>query len=472
MTEVHGIVEQFSPHGLPPGSADINSNPTFTDRELAPLLWFTLESAVDEVYWLNVSGTIRFVNKRAARSLGWPRDELNGMHISDIQEEMPPEKALPLNRSLVNTEGEEVFEAVHRRRNGSRYPVSVHRRVFPGTGDLQYLLFCRDTTHRHEFVWRIKEAAAEKTMILNAIHENLVLYDRDFHILWCNDDPAEWFGLSPDALPGRICYEILYNRTTPCEGCTVRQVIEGGVPITEEKRLGNGRFVKTSVYPVHDAGGEVIGAVESCLDISKRKSAEQRYMELFSTMQNGFVVFALEERNGTDDLVFLEANPAYEALSGLLVHELIGNSCRTLFPEGRDAIISRYAAVARTGAPAVFEDYNPIFRRHFRIQAYAPKRGQVAALYTDITEVVNLNEQKKQSLIQIERNFEQLAILNDEIRNPLQVIIGLSILSPAEESEKILEQASTINRLVNTLDQRWLESEKIRDFLRKHYDYT
>ena len=47
---------------------------------------------------------------------------------------------------------------------------------------------------------------------------------------------------------------------------------------------------------------------------------------------------------------------------------------------------------------------------------------------------------------------------------PLQVIIGLSLLSPAEESEKILNQAFVIDKLVNKLDQRWLESQKNQGF--------
>lgn len=251
-----------------------------------------------------------------------------------------------------------------------------------------------------------------------------------------------------------------------------------GAPLTEEKRLLNGKFVKTSVYPVFDDTGIVIGAVESCLDISKRKYTEKLYRELFSTMQNGFIVLEhcpmaeTDAEAEADDLVFLEVNPAFEILSSFSAKDLVGKTCRGIFPVGRDDIISRYTEVARTGVAAVFEDYNPVFNRYFCIQAYSPRKGQVAVLYTDNTELVSLNEQKKQSLMQIEQNFEQLAILNDEIRNPLQVIIGLSSLSPTDDSEKILEQAFAIDKLVNELDQRWLESEKIRDFLRKHYAYS
>ena len=64
---------------------------SFTDEEISPLLWFTLESAVDEVYWLNAAGTIRFANHKAARNLGWPRNDLVGMNIAYFQRDMPEE---------------------------------------------------------------------------------------------------------------------------------------------------------------------------------------------------------------------------------------------------------------------------------------------------------------------------------------------------------------------------------------------
>ena len=457
-----------------PEHADADVRHTFSDDDVRSMLWFTLDNAVDEVYWLDEEGVIRFANKTAARSLGWAQDALVGSPISRYQREMPADEALPLNRSLVDVVGEDVFEAVHERGDKSTYPVSVHRRTFPGSGGLQYLLFARDTTHRHEYARRLKASENEKVMILNAIHENLVMYDRDFRIVWSNDDPAEWGGLSPAEQVGRVCYELLYGRTSPCEGCVVQRVMEKREPHSEEKQLPSGRFMELSAYPVFDDAGEVIGAVESCLDISKRKNAEKLYRELFSTMQNGFII--LEHRpateTGAEDLVLLEANPAFEAISRRSADEIVGRSWRSLFPNGREEIISRFARVARTGEGAAFKDYNPFFERHFQINAYSPRHGQVAVLYTDYTELFVLNEHNKQSLMQIERNFEQLAILNDEIRNPLQVIIGLSLLSPSEGSDKILDQAYAIDTLVNQLDQRWLESEKIRDFLRKHYEYT
>jgi sensor domain CHASE-containing protein len=69
---------------------------------------------------------------------------------------------------------------------------------------------------------------------------------------------------------------------------------------------------------------------------------------------------------------------------------------------------------------------------------------------------------------QIDRNIEQFAILGDHIRNPLTVIVGLADLHETEISSKIIEQAKIINEIVNKLDSGWIESEKIKEFLRKY----
>jgi hypothetical protein len=82
-----------------------------------------------------------------------------------------------------------------------------------------------------------------------------------------------------------------------------------------------------------------------------------------------------------------------------------------------------------------------------------------------------IEEEKVEALSQIERNMEELSILNDHIRNPLQVILGLSEMGDEKYFDAMSEQVSEIDDIIRRLDQRCLESEKIRDFLQKHYHF-
>jgi PAS domain S-box-containing protein len=93
----------------------------------------------------------------------------------------------------------------------------------------------------------------------------------------------------------------------------------------------------------------------------------------------------------------------------------------------------------------------------------------VISVIRETTKQQELEQVKKESIFQIEKNMEQFAILNDHIRNPLQAIIGLAELDRGSCSEKIIENARQIDDIVKELDSGWLQSDKIREMLLRHY---
>ncbi|MDD3407902.1 MAG: PAS domain-containing protein, partial [Methanomicrobium sp.] len=135
-------------------------------------------------------------------------------------------------------------------------------------------IYSRDISVNKSHEERIKRSEEEKTLILNSVHENLVYYDLDFKIIWANKEPAESVNLRPEELTGKTCYELWYNRASPCEDCTIKKAMTAKTPVTEEKTRKDGRCKKVSAYPVFDENKNLTGAVESVLDISRRKKPE------------------------------------------------------------------------------------------------------------------------------------------------------------------------------------------------------
>ena len=97
----------------------------------------------------------------------------------------------------------------------------------------------------------------------------------------------------------------------------------------------------------------------------------------------------------------------------------------------------------------------------------------VLSIARDITERRSIERLKGEAFAQIEQNMVQFAILNDHLRNPLQAIVGLALLNIEDEDvvNKILSQADLIDSYVDQLDRGWIESEQIRDWLRKYYEF-
>jgi PAS domain S-box-containing protein len=81
---------------------------------------------------------------------------------------------------------------------------------------------------------------------------------------------------------------------------------------------------------------------------------------------------------------------------------------------------------------------------------------------------IELDESRKKAYKQIEKNIEQFAILVDQIRNPLAIIAGLAEIKASEELRReIAKQVEKIERLIKKLDTGWLESERVKEFLRR-----
>jgi signal transduction histidine kinase len=78
---------------------------------------------------------------------------------------------------------------------------------------------------------------------------------------------------------------------------------------------------------------------------------------------------------------------------------------------------------------------------------------------------------KKEAFRQLENTMEQLLILNDQMRNPLQAILLDAALLDERTNALITDQVKIIEIILNDLDERCLESEKIRNYLRKYYGF-
>lgn len=90
---------------------------------------------------------------------------------------------------------------------------------------------------------------------------------------------------------------------------------------------------------------------------------------------------------------------------------------------------------------------------------------------TDITEMAEMEQFKKDAYAQIEKNIEQFAILGDNLRNPLTAIIGLcDLLEDRTAAVKIYTLATEIDGIITRIDRGWIESEKVRNIIKKYYD--
>jgi len=170
-------------------------------------------------------------------------------------------------------------------------------------------------------------------------------------------------------------------------------------------------------------------------------------------------------------------SPAVTRMLGYTPEELIGRKCRDyLSPVSLPAWEEAEKKLAR-GEPV--EGLEVEFHRKDGFVAFVElnesailEHGKVVgvqAVGRDITERKQNEQLRRQAFSQIERNIEQFAVLGDHIRQPLQVTLGRAeLIEDTETAAVIREQVERINDYIRQLDRGWVESRKVREFLRRH----
>ncbi|MCD6318135.1 PAS domain S-box protein [Candidatus Aerophobetes bacterium] len=169
-----------------------------------------------------------------------------------------------------------------------------------------------------------KETAERKT-ILDNLTELVVLQDKEQRVLWANRAATESLGLSISQIIGKYCYELWHQRNTPCKGCPVTKTFKMGAPQQNEVKTPDGRWWFISASPLKDEQGNVIGAIETALDITKRKKleealrkSEEKFRLMVSEVKD-YAIFMLDP-----DGIVSSWNEGAEYIKGYTQEEIIG----------------------------------------------------------------------------------------------------------------------------------------------------
>jgi len=215
-------------------------------------------------------------------------------------------------------------------------------------------------------------------------------------------------------------------------------------------------------------------------DITKQNQYEESIRKVNSYLENlingaGVPIMVMDP-----GFCIVRVNRACEVLIGRSSHEVVGELVLSLFPQREHERLMRLLNTTLSGVRWESVEID-LLHRNGTVRSvvwnsssiYEPGEGTPVATIIqgqDITLQKKYELEKDQAVRQITKNFAQLSILNDGIRNPLNVIQVYAGMSPdARLSEIIDGQIRSIDEMVTSLDQRWRESEKILQFLQKQY---
>ncbi|KAF5086133.1 PAS fold protein [anaerobic digester metagenome] len=360
-----------------------------------------------------------------------------------------------------------------------------------------------DITARENYLQQIREREEYLRMVLGGLPLATIVVDPALHVLSVNQALAMLFEREVEDLIGTQSHgNLLYpagERRMLCDlmvGEDVDVLLENSfeglyspsptVPGAYEvidfyPHIGEGgKWIRSTAARLVNEQGETIGAIETFEDFSTQKAAEDAIRiseERFKIASQIATDLIFEYDQKSDRILWfgdierwlgLESSGLVSSLTGwaTLIHEDDVNRIKRSFinhvltgdPITEELRIKHRNGLYQTWIIKAVALYNANFQQI-----------KTVGIVSDISEMRANEEAKKKALVAIEKYIEQFAILGDHIRNPLQVIAGYNDLQSGAYAEKIADQINHVNKIVDQLDRGWIESESIRDFLRRHY---
>lgn len=178
-------------------------------RELAEtvqalrLTQFAVDRSTDQAFWMTKDGHFFYVNDAACHALGYTRDELLTMSVTDIDPTCPPEMVVHYWQVL-SENGADTFEACHRAKDGSVYPVEIRSNLLVFEGKEYNCCFVTDITERK----RAEEALLLSQFCIDKAGIGIFQSDRNGTIFKVNDHACKSLGYSSEELCALNVFDI------------------------------------------------------------------------------------------------------------------------------------------------------------------------------------------------------------------------------------------------------------------------
>ena len=260
-----------------------------------------LRTAMDAVWLLDARGRILEVNDAACLMLGYGREDLLGKAPGDL-EAAESQAETQAHFALILANGSDLFESVHRRRDGTTFPVEVSTTHLPDTG--LFVVYIRDMTARKRAEEALRSSedaqrhlALRDEAILSNLSEGLALYDPEGRVILANRSTREiWerWGLAPPANQAETLSLVEWIRSGDCDlpmSARPSARVLRGERFTEYEVSMK---VKGADEPFHgsysgvpfcDDRGELLYGIVTFRDISERKRLEGERHDLEQQFQ-------------------------------------------------------------------------------------------------------------------------------------------------------------------------------------------
>ena len=306
-----------------------------------------LEIASDAIISVDANQHITLFNQGAEKIFGYTASEVLGQPLDLLL----PNQFVAAHRQHITNFGEstgrgrrmgERREIFGRRKDGSEFPAEASISKLEMGDEIVFTAFLRDITERKQRQEELVKLAA----IVESSNDAIISKSLDGIILSWNTGAQRIFGYTPQEIIGRPI-SILIPPDRRDEEPQILQKIRQGESIEQYETVrvrkdGQPINISTTVSPIKDNAGNVVGAAAIKRDITKHKQVEQalreseeHFREIADTISQLFFVRSVSSGQ------FLYVSPAYEKIWGRTRQSLYQSSqawMEALHPDDRQSV--------------------------------------------------------------------------------------------------------------------------------------
>ncbi|MFQ5604874.1 MAG: sigma 54-interacting transcriptional regulator [bacterium] len=248
------------------------------------------ENAGDAFFLIAPKGQIVDVNQQACKVLQFSRQELKEKFVWDISIGLSRDKYFKMIQRM-NSDDPVTMQGIHKRKDGSTFPVEVRICLFESGGQKLRLALARDISERIQAEKAIRESEERLSRILESALDAIITIDKDLQVVLFNQSAekvlqctaSECIGKSLQRFLTDKFYQLLMQYVTESAGReSTKQYMWAQEGLSARRSDGQEFAIEATFSQVTVAGEPLFTII--LRDIEERKKAEAALNKL--QMQN------------------------------------------------------------------------------------------------------------------------------------------------------------------------------------------
>ncbi len=317
------------------GEPHANSHSKKNLADIISWEWIT-DTSVNEIYIFEET-SLKFIkaNRAALTNLGYTADEFTRLTPLDIKTDLSPEDFGRLLQKLRDNGRQQiVFSSVHRRKDGTTYPVKVHLHLARHPQKNLFVAIIQDMSLQLLKEAALQQSQTEYRVLTEHLPGIIARFDRQYRYIYVSSKFYDYTGSLPKDFISRSVRETGFSPETAAQfEHNIDQVYLTGSPFSQKLTYTKNNCTRTflsTFIPEKNSRGQVETVLTSSLDITASETANDRLRQSEALFATIFDMVPSPTILLDDQGNILKANKKFFSHTGLSRKRAVGQSIKKL----------------------------------------------------------------------------------------------------------------------------------------------